>query len=225
MTPSPRIALIHAVQVAIGPIQDAFAAEWPEARPFNLLDDALSADRERSAELSADVVLRIVALANYAQSAGAAGILYTCSAFGPAIEAARAAARVPVLKPNEAMFDEALRCGADIAMLATFAPSVASMEEEFVQAASAAGTSAKIRTVCVPEAMRALKAGDAATHDALLARAARSLGDADALLLAHFSTSRARSSVEAAVGRPVLTAPGSAVRALRRSMARGSLRD
>jgi hypothetical protein len=36
---SPRIGLVHAVAVAIQPIQDAFAEIWPEARSCNLLDD------------------------------------------------------------------------------------------------------------------------------------------------------------------------------------------
>ena len=186
-----------------------------EARPFNLLDDALSPDRERGTDLAPELFARIVALARYARQAEAAGILFTCSAFGPAIEAARGGLDVPVLKPNEAMFDDALGHGTRIGMLATFAPSVASMEEEFGAAAHARGVAAVIRTICVPEAMRALKAGDRATHDGLLAQAAPALADADAIMLAHFSTSRAFAAVRAAVATPVLTAPRSAVIAMR----------
>lgn len=63
--------------------------------------------------------------------AGAAGILYTRSAFGDAIDAVERRARVPVLKPNEAMFDEARRYGKRIGLVATFAPSVPSMQAEF----------------------------------------------------------------------------------------------
>ena len=40
----PRIALIHALAHSIRPINDAFAAAWPEARLMNLFDDSLSAD-------------------------------------------------------------------------------------------------------------------------------------------------------------------------------------
>ena len=126
-----RIALIHAVTVAIQPVQEAFLALWPEAECGNILDDSLSLDRERDGVLTAVMTQRILALAEYAAATGAAGILFTCSAFGEAIGAAAARATIPVLKPNEAMFEAALAAGRRIGMLATFAPSVHSMEEEF----------------------------------------------------------------------------------------------
>jgi Asp/Glu/hydantoin racemase len=219
-----RIVLIHAVAVAMAPVEEAFAALWPQAERVNLLDDSLSLDRERDGKLTPVMTRRIGALAEYAAGLGAAGILYTCSAFGEAIEKASARASIPVLKPNEAMFEAALAAGRRIGMLATFAPSVASMEEEFRSLAAARGLGATIETHCAPEAMEALKAGDAATHNRLLADAAPRLADCDAVLLAHFSTARAAPAVSAALPLPVLTAPGSAVEALKSAIAsRGSI--
>jgi hypothetical protein len=215
----PRIALIHAVMVAIDPIASAFAALWPEAERVNLLDDSLSVDRAASKDLTAGIRARIGALADYAMAGGADGILYTCSAFGPAIEAVAARLGVPVFKPNEAMFAQALDCGARIGMLATFGPSVATMEEEFAEAARHRRPDATIRTVLVPGAMDALKAGDAETHNRLVADHAPELADCDAVMLAHFSTSRAKAAVEQAIGRDVLTSPTAAVVALRRAVA------
>lgn len=206
-----RIALIHAVAVAMPPIANAFRRLWPEAETANLLDDRLSVDRARDDDLSPQMFARIAHLAGYATDAGADGILYTCSAFGAAIEEVARGKAMPVLKPNEAMFEAALERGRRIAMLATFERSVASMEEEFQELAAARGITAEIRTVCVPEAMAALQAGDAERHNALLADAAAGLADADAVMLAQFSTSVAREAVAAAVGCPVLTSPDSAV--------------
>lgn len=214
-----RIALIHAVAVAMAPVEAAFRELWPEAECANLLDDSLSLDRERDGRLTAAMTGRIAALADYARAVGAQGILFTCSAFGEAIEAAAATAPVPVLKPNEAMFEAALAAGRRIGMLATFAPSVASMEDEFRALATARGSAATIETYCVPGAMAALRAGDAATHNQLVAEAAPRFRNCDAVLLAHFSTSRAAAAASAALGRPVLTSPGSAVAKLKSLLA------
>jgi Asp/Glu/hydantoin racemase len=214
-----RIALIHAVQVAVAPVPAAFARLWPEARCANVLDDSLSADLERDGALTPAMIGRFHTLADYAVASGADGILFTCSAFGPAIEDVAAKAPVPVLKPNEAMFEEALRRGQRIGMLASFAPSIPSMTEEFQAMAAAARSTATLETACVPEAMRALREGDGATHDRLLASAAHQLEHCDVVLLAQFSTARAEAAVAAAIGRPVMTSPASAVAKLKSLLA------
>ena len=208
----PRIALIHAVTVAMAPVHDAFRQLWPEAECIDILDTSLSRDRERDGELTPAMIDRFLLLAKYAEDNGAAAILFTCSAFGEAIEAAADQAKVPVLKPNEAMFEAALAAGQRLGMLATFEPSVAGMEAEFREIA---GDKAALSSFCVPGAMTALQAGNAAEHDRLLAIAAPRFADCDALLLAHFSTSRAAAAVEAVVRCPILTAPGAAVTRLK----------
>ena len=63
--------------------------------------------------------------------------------------------------------------------------------------------------------MAALKAGDGAEHDRLIAEAAPRFADCDAVLLAHFSTARAASAVAAVLDRPALTSPASAVAKLK----------
>ena len=211
----PRIALIHAVAVAMPPVHEAFRQLWPQAECVDILDTSLSRDREREGRLTETMTGRFLLLAKYAEDNGAAGILFTCSAFGEAIEKAVGQAKIPVLKPNEAMFEAALATGKRLGMLATFEPSVAGMEEEFREMARAAGSKPVLNSFCVPGAMRALQAGDGAEHDQLVAIAAPRFADRDAVLLAHFSTSRAAAAVKAAVRCPVLTAPGAAVTKLK----------
>lgn len=211
---APRVTLIHAVQVAMQPVEQAFRTHWPAAEIVHLLDDSLSPDRARDNELSPELHARINCLADYAVASGTDAILYTCSAFGAAIEDAAMRLRVPVLKPNESMFEAALLAGKRIGMLATFAPSVDSMDEEFRALAARRGVSASIVTLVVPDAMAALKAGDVERHNALLAAAEPGLEGCDCILLAHFSTARALAAVQAVSSCPVLTSPGSAVRKL-----------
>ena len=211
----PRIALIHAVAVAMAPVHDSFRQLWPEAECVDILDTSLSRDRERDGRLTEAMTGRFLLLARYAEDNGADGILFTCSAFGEAIEAAAAEARVPVLKPNEAMFEAALQAGKRLGMLATFEPSVAGMESEFRDIAGQAKSGATLDSYCVAGAMQALQAGDGAEHDQRLASAAPRFAEYDAVLLAHFSTSRAAAAVRAALPCPVLTAPGAAVERLK----------
>jgi hypothetical protein len=104
-------------------------------------------------------------------------------------------------------------------MLASFAPSIPSMAEEFAAMAKAARSSATLETACAPEAMQALRAGDGAAHDRLLAAAAQELSGCDVLLLAQFSTARAEAAVAAATGCPVMTSPASAVAKLKSLLA------
>lgn len=212
----PRISLIHAVRVAIDPVVETFQSGWPEAYIYSLLEDSLPNDLQEAGKIDVAMIERFKRLADYAADTGADAILFTCSAFGTAIEAAAAAhASIPVLKPNEAMFEEAMKMGARIGMIATFEPSIPSMAREFEKMAAATGSSAKLETACVPDAMAALRSGDAETHNRLVAGAVDQLSETDVLLLAQFSTAQARIAVEKRYSKPILTSPGSAVRKLR----------
>jgi Asp/Glu/hydantoin racemase len=216
---APRIALIHVAPIAMQPVEDAFRRLWPEADRANILDESLFHDRGKTKELTPAQAERIVRLADYAQLSGADAILYTCSAFGEAIEQVQRSTAMPVLKPNEAMFEAALEHGRRIGMLATASFAVAGLEQEFREMARARGVDADIRTHCVSAAMHAVVRGDAAEHNRLLAEAAPELEGCDVVLLAHFSTSRAEDVVAARVEVPVLTAPGAAVAKLKRALA------
>lgn len=216
MAGTPRIVLIHATPVAVEPVRAAFERHWPEAEVVNLLDDSLSADRARSRDLTPALAQRFDALADYAVTIGADGILFTCSAFGPAIEAIARRLALPVLKPNEAMYEEALAYGPRIGMIATFAPAAETMAAEFQDDAARLRPDARLALRLVPEAMTALRDGDLARHNALVAGRAASFANPDALMLAHFSTARAADDCRTATACPVLAAPESAVRKLRR---------
>ena len=210
-----RIALIHALKHSIVPIEASFTRLWPEATLMNLLDDSLSADLARDGNLTAGMTDRFLALGRYAAATGADAIQFTCSAFGPCIEAvARAQAPMPVLKPNEAMIEQAAARGHRIGLLSTFPPTLLSMPREFP-------SSLEIVPKLAGGALAALDRGDRAGHDALVAQAARDLRDCDLIALAQYSMAPAAALVAEASGRPVLTTPDSAVLKLRQLLAAG----
>lgn len=225
-TPPPRrrIALIHALRNSVEPILDAFATHWPEAETFNLLDDSLSAAVEAEGRLTTPVIERFLQLGRYAAAPQSGGlrtdaILFTCSAFGPAIEAVQSEQAVPVFKPNEAAFERAMQRGRRIGLLVTFQPSFAPLSAELRDLAARRGLTCDVRGACVDGALAHLRAGRAEAHDAAIAAAARALGDVDTIVLGQFSMARARAAMDAPLRARVLTTPDCAVEQLRERFA------
>lgn len=212
-----RVAFIHALRESLAPLDAEMDQEWPEGERMHLLDSSLSSDLAASAHgLDARFDARLMHLAEYAVSTGAAGILFTCSAFGRCIEhVVRRLAPLPVLKPNEAMIDEAVASGGRIGLVATFAPTLTSMVAEFP-------AGAELRVAHAVGALEALRAGDAARHDRLIASAAGALvhEGCTVVALAQFSMARAAPTVTLGTGVPVLTTVASAVRRLRERVER-----
>ncbi|WP_024507811.1 aspartate/glutamate racemase family protein [Bradyrhizobium sp. ARR65] len=212
-----RIALIHALKHSPAPIAASFARLWPEARLMNLLDDSLSADLAQEGRLTDRMTERFLTLGRYVVGTGADAILFTCSAFGPCIEAvARAHAPMPVLKPNEAMIEQAVGKGRKIGLLSTFAPTLASMPREFP-------ASVEIVPKLAEGALAALDRGEREQHDRLVAEAAIDLRGCDVIALAQYSMAPAAPLVAEATGRPVLTTPDSAVEKLKRLLTAGRI--
>jgi Asp/Glu/hydantoin racemase len=221
----PKIALIHATALAMAPVAAAFERLWPEARRMNLLDDSLSRDLALAGMLNNNMIARFHTLAEYAKRCGANAILFTCSAFGPAIESVKKTIGIPTLSPNEAMFDEALAlcrttssargAPARVGLMTTFGPSAAPLILELEAAARQRNLPLVIDTECATGAMEALNLGDIDRHNRLIVDRAASLEKCDVLMLGQFSMARAQSAVAAQLGRPVLTSPESAVQRLR----------
>ena len=212
---SLRIVLIHAIPMAIEPIKCAFNELWPEPEIVNLFDDSLSVDRVKSNVLTTDMEKRFSDLGNYAQSIGADGILFTCSAFGPAIDKVANNLAIPVLKPNEAMFEQALNTRHKIGMLATFEQSIASMSKEFCEIRNSLSATGSLDTKLVEGAMEFLRQGNQIEHNELIAKTAATFKHCDVLMLAQFSMVSAKSAVFRELNVPVLTAPEAAVKKLR----------
>jgi hypothetical protein len=106
-----RITLVHALKHSIAPIEASFARLWPDARLMNLLDDSLSADLARDGRLTAGMTDRFLSLE----------------------AVAREHAPMPVLKPSEAMIEQAAARGQRIGLLSTFAPTLVSMPPGRIQ--------------------------------------------------------------------------------------------
>jgi Asp/Glu/hydantoin racemase len=219
-----RIALIHALEESVLPARAAFDRCWPEAFCFDLLDTSLAVDLRTRGELDDAMLQRFQTLACYAAecagtAGGTRGILFTCSAFGPAINAVKACLPIPVLRPNEAAFDAALSVGERIGLVVTFPPSLHMLQAEVEVMAAQRGRRISVQGIHVAGALDALKAGDCDTHDWLVAEACGELHGVDVLVLGQFSLARAAPALREFITAPVLTTPDCAVQALRSRLA------
>jgi hypothetical protein len=225
---APRIALIHATPLAIEPVNTSFKKLWPEASLQNIMDDSLSRDHASGGHLTAAMVERFIDLAQYAKRSGCEGILFTCSAFGEAIEAAAAAVAMPTLKPNEAMFEDALRMAMatnqneaavlNIGLVATFEASIVSMSEEFNALTVRLERQVKLHSLFVPHAMDTLAQGHPNEHHKLIAEGVQTMPACDVIMLAQFSMAAAQTLAQSQTAATVLTSPDCAVLALQKRM-------
>lgn len=224
----PRIMLISALAQSPGPAMTAMREEWPEASAHNLIDDSLAGDFTTIGEISPAIYERFMTLGRYAATSNdgqepTRGVLFTCSAFRPAIERVRQDLSIPVITPNEGAFDEALNLcrgregGGRIGLLLTFEGSVAPLKGEIEAMAEAIGQPCPTIVPAVASgALEALQAGDGAQHDRLSAQAARRLPPVDVIVIGQFSMARAAPSIRAFRSEPVLTTPHMAARKMRR---------
>lgn len=218
MSVTKRIFLIHATAVAITPINQAFARLWPEAELVNLLEDSLSKDLAAAGRLTDELKKRFLDLASYAVSAGADGILFTCSAFGEAIARCQRELPIPILKPNEAMIEEAMSGASNLAVVATFEPAISSMLAEFQEFAAEQGRDVRLVSYTCPEAFKALQSGDVAKHDQIVADLVAGLDGVERVCFAQFSMVTALDQAQKNTSILVLATPDSAVMKLRRSL-------
>ena len=101
---------------------------------------------------------------------------------------------------------------ATVGLMATFAPTLASMPPEFAVAAPGV----RLVPCLAAAALAALDRGDGEGHDREAAAAATAIAGCDVIALAQFSLARAAPMIAAATGKPVLTTPESAVRKMKR---------
>jgi len=205
------------------PISKAFAQHWPQADAMHLLDNTLSQDLAKAGSLTSGMVQRFEDLALYAQRQGTEGILFTCSAFGPAIEAAQRATGLPTLKPNEAMFEDAL-AGAQlgkpwrVGMVATFAATIPALTQEFEALVQSRGLKVSVHSQLASGAMEDLAQGQSDVHHRKVVQALKLLPEVDVIMLAQFSMSGALSHAQAASACTVLSSPDCAALMMKRLM-------
>jgi len=207
-TQTPTVALIHAVLPAIAPMREAMAAQLPNARVLNLLDEGLLSEVERRGGLTAECVERLATQIGLAIEAGADGVLLTCTAYSNVVpEMQSRFAPLPVLAVDQVMVEAAVERASRIGVLATVPAGLEQQTHMLERAARERKKAITIIGSLHPEAMAALQRGDGETHDRILREAFPPLAaQVELVLLAQASMARAAAGLPD-LGIPVLTSP------------------
>ena len=215
MSTAPRIFLVHAVDVSMAPASNSFKKLWPEASIVNLLDESLAIDMLADGKMTPRMMERFARLGQYCVDAGADAILFTCSAFGEAINNLKTLQKIPILTPNQALFEELLQIGGKAAMLTTFTPSVQALRSELSDMAATLGLKPDVDSYMVEGALDELLAQRGHEHDRLIAQRVNGLSQYPTIVLGQFSMAQAALHPEIKSSARILTTPDCAVRKLK----------
>ena len=217
------VALIHAVIPAMPPMRETLAAELPEIRVLNLLDEGLLSEVERYGGLTPECVDRLAVQVGLAIQAGASAVLLTCTAYSPVVGDVQGRfPDVPVLAVDQVMVDRAVGMASRIGVLATVPAGLEQQIQLLTAAAERLGKSVELVPSVHPAAMAALQRGDGETHDRILLAALPELAaQVELVLLAQASMARLVPRLPA-LPVPVLTSPGLAVARLREVLDRAA---
>jgi Asp/Glu/hydantoin racemase len=185
------LAFVHTV-LSLPPTFAALAEELvPGVETFHVVDESLLTVTRKIGSLTETTRRRVLGYLLSAADAGADLILVTCSSIGPAVDASRSFVRVPVVRVDEPMADEAVRLGTSIGVLATLRTTLEPTADLVRRRAGVAGKPVEVVSHVCDGAFEALQAGDRDRHDELVAAGVRHLAaDVDVIVLAQASMAR-----------------------------------
>ena len=202
------VAAVFTAQSIVESTKQLFAALVPDCRVISIIEDALIQDVIRAGRVTPEISRRLVRYYLAAQDTGADLIFNTCSSIGDVAIMARSLVTIPLVKIDDAMAAEAVRTGARVGVLATL-PTTLEPTVRLVKAqAEKAGRTVSVVEGLAKGAFEALVAGQAETHDELIASAAeRVASQADVIVLAQGSMARMEEALAKRTGKPVLASP------------------
>ena len=201
--------MVHSV-ASLVPLFNGLASEiMPDVEMIHLVDEGLLKDVIATGEYGPTMARRLGLLASFAEESGAKAVMLTCSTLGVLVDEAREMIRVPLLKVDEAMADEAVRLGSRIGVIATAYTTLKPTSGLVEERAALASKAVNVETLLCEGAFAALGRGDTSDHDRIVLENLKQLMDrSDVVLLAQASMARVADQVPAEERRvPVLSSP------------------
>lgn len=193
------LGLVHTSATLVPIFAELCSKYLPGVKTFNIVDDSLIKNTIACGELTPATSRRVVNYAGSAQEAGADFILFTCSSIGQAVEMAASLTKVPVLRVDQPMADQAVQTGKRIGVIATLSTTLEPTGDLVKRRAAVAGKEIELVSRLCEGAFDALMSGDTATHDKMVGDALKQLSrEVDVILLAQASMARVVDTLDAA---------------------------
>lgn len=202
------IAAIYTGAALVKPLSDLMKKTLGDYKVMNILDDSMIADIIEAGGMTKAVKRRLYGYYEIACASGAELILNTCSSIGDAVYGAREFFPIPIIRIDEPMARRAIELTDSIAVLATLPTTLDPTIRLLERCAQEAGKSIRTISALAEGAFPAITAGDAETHDRLIAETAKRVADScDVILLAQGSMARMEKPLAELTGKTVLSSP------------------
>ena len=210
-----RVTMIHAIAESIPPVRLAFAEEFPEAEVVNVLDEGLLFDFED--EITPHLRRRMSNLIGYCQDNKADAIGLACSVYAPVVDSAKDLVDIPLVSSYGPVMADAVAAGPRVGLSASVAATMRDSEYYLRLAAEAAAKTVEPRLCLAEDLIAVMRAeGQSGLERRLEEEVLKLAPDVDVVLLGQFSFAAALEHLQKVSPVPVLSAPHSSARTLKR---------
>ena len=210
-----RVVMIHAIAESIPPVNTAFGEVFPETEVVNLLDEGLFLDFDD--HITPALRRRMSGLICYGAEHGAAAVGLACSVYAPVVDSACDLVDVPVVSSYGPVVNEALDHGRRVGVIASVPATLRDAEYYLRRAASERSIELEPRLALAEDLIPVLRnEGVFGLERRLLEEVEALAPHVDLVVLGQFSFATAYLQVAAKASVPVLSAPHSSARMLKR---------
>lgn len=195
-TAMKSVVLIHTVKSVYETFEKDLRAVAGDVKIYNMVDEFLLSDSLERGLFSTENSMRLMHDLSSAQLTSSDLIVVTCSSLTPAVVAARPFFSTPIIAIDDAMCSLAVKQGSRIVVLATAESTVRPTLKKLEEEAMLQDKKIQLTSLCCPEALVHLRAGEKSEHDKLVLEMAGRVTDSDTIVLAQASMAHLQDLVQ-----------------------------
>ncbi len=183
-----KVAIIESTLVPLGELKDTFKRLMPDVTITTFLDESLLTEMEENNRLTPDIIKRYCIYAVLAESIGSDMIFNQCSSIAESVDVAQRIVKIPILRTDLPMAEQAVETGKRIGIIATAYTTVDSTTNLIKKIARDRGKEVTIVTRMHRDAFLLQAKGDREEHNRILIESIKTLqNETDVIVLAQGS--------------------------------------